>query len=95
MSRKLYKLGQVVGKLSENQGTIEKYLEKNLRETHSLSEIYNELKKSIYASCNQVKKPVSNYMNIFVPMCKKTVSDFDNIYDVRVGQARCSSYATR
>ena len=85
VSKKLYKLGQVVGKICDNQATIEKYCEKNLRETHSLSEIYAELRKSIYASCNQVKKPASNYINIFIPLCKKTVSDFENIYDVGPG----------
>ena len=83
VSKKLYKLGQVVTKISENLATIEKYCEKNLRDTHCLSDIYNELKKSIFASCNQVRKPSSNYTNIFVPLCKATVSNFERIYDVR------------
>lgn len=89
VSRKLYKLGTVVTKISDNLATIEKYCEKNLRESHCLSEIYAELKKSIYASCNQVRKPAANYTNIFVPLCKKTVSDFESIYDVDTSSSRC------
>ena len=63
VSKKLYKLGQVVTKISENLATIEKYCEKNLRDTHCLSDIYNELKKSIFASCNQVRKHESQDFN--------------------------------
>lgn len=82
ISKKLYKLGQVITKVTDNLETIEKYCEKNLKQSHSLSGLYSELKKSIYSSCNQVKKPASVYSHIFIPMCKKAVTDFDNIYDV-------------
>lgn len=83
VSKKLYKLGQVITKVTDNLETIEKYCEKNLKQSHSLSSLYTELKKSIYASCNQIKKPASVYTNVLIPLCKKAVTDFDNIYDVR------------
>lgn len=82
VSRKLYKLGQVFTKITDNLDTIEKYCEKNLRESHNLSGLFVELKRSVYASCSQVKKPASVYTNILIPLCKKSVTDFDNIYDM-------------
>ena len=75
-------MGQILTKIGDNLNTIEKYCENNLRDSYNLSSLYGELRKSFYASCNQLKKPAAIYTNIVIPMCKKSATDFQNIYDV-------------
>ena len=82
ISTKMYKMGSLYAKIEENAKTIEKYCENNLKDSFQISEGYSKLRLSFYSISNMLKKPCSVYTNMIKPLCKKSIADYQNIYDV-------------
>ena len=84
ISTKMYKLGSLYSKIGDNAKTIEMYCFSNLKDSFKMSEGYDKLRTGFFSVSNMLKKPSNVYTNLVKPLCKKSIADYQGIYDVRL-----------
>lgn len=85
ISTKMYKLGSLYSKIGDNAKTIEKYCHSSLKDSYKMGEGYEKLRTAFFSVSNMLKKPCNVYTNLVKPFCKKSIADYQSIYDVATG----------
>ena len=82
ISTKMYKLGSLYSKIGDNAKTIEKYCHSSLKDSFKIGEGFEKLRTAFFSVSNMLKKPCNVYTNLVRPFCKKSIADYQSIYDV-------------